>query len=280
MMLDYSTEYDTTKVDIPENYMAMHKLLDAYTRIEVKEGHTLQPDSVDNLIRLYLRVLADYSDPDLSTAAGLEKALAFSIEPDSQYTHHLSVMNHIRYAGIVYISSDPGIHGDMITHKTHEGKEFVMLYTRSKWIDKSLPRWIHWHRTDIYDILDSCDSQEIPYFTINNSYNKVLYNVRWAREDVDELDAADDFWTNIRQAGVEREYLFPLLAQDFLYRDVGCAYGKGKTVMGRATPYQSGQAPGYNIRTPGGRTVYVPLNEIVEICELTDEMKQHISKGN
>ncbi|MCD8286720.1 MAG: hypothetical protein LUD50_05800 [Clostridia bacterium] len=268
--MDYELEYDTTKVDTPENRRAMHWILGKYFTMRVKEGHTLKSYSEDVVIGTYLRILGDYLDPELSTTEGLERALDMSNEYGNE-TYFLSFVNHLRFTDVVFVSSDASPDGDIITRDSN-GRKAIPVYTRSKWIEKDLPRGLHWHHASMYDILDQCDWADVDLITINSSYNKTIYSASNIKAAFENFDEADTFWNWLRQDGINGEDLFPLLAQDFLYRDVSCIYGRSaKRVTGRVTPYKSWQKPGYNIETSDGKTVYVSLDDIRFIRALPDE---------
>ncbi|MCD8295207.1 MAG: hypothetical protein LUE27_08205 [Clostridia bacterium] len=267
--MDFSTEYDTNKADTPENCRAMRRILGDYARMIPVDGDADQEKALNDAVRCFLRVLADYSDPELTTTEGLETAIQCALDNFYDETYYLSVLNHLRYADIVFLSAETSAYGDSILSKGLKGEKCIPLYTRSKWIEKDLISKFHWHRTNIFDILDQCDCAEVDTLTLNHSYNKAYYSAEDIRSAFEEFEVVDEFWKNLRHSGVEGSYLFPLLAQDFLDRNVCCIYGSNeKEVTGIAAPYKSWQAPGYNIRTSGGRTVYVPLDEIVEIREL------------
>ncbi|MCD8295211.1 MAG: SseB family protein [Clostridia bacterium] len=284
MALDYSRKYDPTQVDAPENRKGMVHLLEKYGK-DLKSGekfvYTDQDGKVDLTVSIYLRVLADYASQPRNNTQSLEAALKLREQNPMSVECMMTVCNRLRYNKLFYESADDkgakiescDISGDYGPEKA------LALFTSVKQMRDEAADRKHVHQATVSSFLKACEAGGIKHIIINPYSTTLAYNLKDIRTFIGYCDLVDTFWKNVRVSGVEGEDLFPLLAQDFTYKIIACQYSGVKTVTGIASPYTDGQAPGYNILTPNGRTVYVPLSEIVEICEPADEKQQQILAG-
>ncbi|MCD8295208.1 MAG: SseB family protein [Clostridia bacterium] len=278
--MDYEFEYDTTKVDTPENRRGMVRLFMKYAQSE--DGSVpvySDPEGSKNTeVGIYLRVLADYSDPDLGTPEGLEAALALWNQDQGADTYFVAVFDRLRYADLIYAAVPGDTAGTPapceMEYEDCTGKGIV-LFTREELAGEDMAAGFSFLHAGIDEIISICDDLGIDGMAINPPDIENTFHIDNLRYCIEEYYDIDEFWDGIRKMGVEGEDLFPLLAQDFLGRNVYCVYGKSeREATGYVTPYKTWQAPGYNIETAGGKTVYVPLDRIKFIQELPDEEEE------
>lgn len=277
-MPDYNRWYDATQVDTPENRRGMVRFF---------EKNTLGPDGKhpkfndpegwdDPSVTIYLRVLADYSDPDILKPESLEAAVELWQKDIHVHTNMVAVIDRMRYASMIYVSEDSDRLGwPVFTSFVKDGKDIRCLpvYTRRKKAANDFTGTFYCHHIKIEEIIDTCEREGVKHVVLNPGENHGIFLADNLNTCIDEYRQIDKFWSGIRHGGVSGEDLFPLLAQDFLQRKVGCIYGNGKTVQGYCLPYSTGTAPGYVILTDSRQRVYIPLSNLIGIYELPNKTK-------
>ncbi|MCD8307689.1 MAG: SseB family protein [Clostridia bacterium] len=275
--MDYEFKYDTTKVDTPENRRGMVRLFMKYAQSE--DGsmpvYSDPEGSEDTEVGIYLRVLADYSDPDLETPEGLEAALEDWAQNTDSDTYFVALFDHLRYADLIYAAEAGDITGSPVQVQMEDDDstdDGLFIFTRLERVWKDIASDCDFPHADIDEIIRICDAFGFKAFAINPPDIDASFDIDNLRRCIEEYYVIDEFWDGTRKMGLDGEDLFPLLAQDFLYRNVYCVYGNSKReAEGYVTPYKPWQAPGYSIETAAGKTVYVPLDSIKFIQELPDE---------
>ncbi|MCD8286719.1 MAG: SseB family protein [Clostridia bacterium] len=277
MALDYNVEYNTTKVNTPENRRYVVRFLEKYGNVLGNSMKFVFADPEgrnDPIVTLYLRVLADYADEDSDHPESLETELKFREKYLMSFDCLIAVCDRLRFANLLYESSDASkdAQPDFCTISGVDGPvRALAVFTRAERAHGYAGSTTHLHSAGIDDLLKICDSERITNIVINPYNTTMAFNVRDIKEAVRYCGIADIFWNDIKFDGVEGEYLFPLFARDYLCWDVVCKYGNGKTVQGFCLSYEDGQAPGYNILTAGGETVYVSLDSLKYIRVVRDE---------
>ncbi len=275
--MHYDLEYDTTKVDTPENRRGYVRLTKKYGQNEDGSFPVFSdPEGRENTeVTIYLRVLADYSDPELETAEGLEAALETWMQNIDSDTYFVAVFDRLRYADLIYAAKPGDSTGRPLPAMIeHEGRtdNGMLIFTRMERVAEEIARVCDFPHADIDEIIGFCDALGLKSLAINLPDIEASFDLENLRYCIEEYYDIDQYWDEVRTMGVDGEDLFPLLAQDFLGRDVFCLYGSsGRQIRGHAAPYKPWQAPGYNIETATGKTVYVPLDSIIFIQELPDE---------
>ncbi|MCD8307691.1 MAG: SseB family protein [Clostridia bacterium] len=277
MMLDYNIEYDFTKVDTPENRRGMVKLLEKNAKI-VESGEKpvfADPEGRDDpSVSLYLRILADYSDMNSDKPESLEAALELCEQYPGSDDCFSSLCDHLRYIKLLYVSPDAKKGAWPATCRITVDERDVRalpVFTRRKLIQNDTGSKMHSHHTTIYDFLKVCEAEGINNIVINPHNTTEAFDAGDIRKFIDNCRMIDTFWDCVRYSGVEGADLFPLLAQDFLYRTVSCIYGNGRTVQGYCIPYTKGRAPGYFIEKADRKMTFVPLSELKFIRAVPDE---------
>ncbi len=276
--MDYEREYDTNKVDTPGNRRGLARLMDKYgMTVDGEKPVYTDPEGEDDpSISAYLRVLADYSGSDTTKPEGLEAALGAFYET-KHHKYMASVFNRLRYTELIYLSPDPARNAWPATCRIRvngESVEALPLFTRKKQIRKEYLSGMHYHHAMIYELLDVCEEDGINNILINPDNGNMSFRPGNIRDVLNKFNQIDEFWDSIRENGVEGDDLFPLLVQDFLYRNVCCVYRNGREDQGRCIPYSGEKLPVIFLQTASGRMVRIPLDEIQFIQELPDDEEE------
>lgn len=278
--MDYEREYDTTKVETPENRRGMVRILERYTKFRDGGSPVYEdPEGTDDMaVSVYLRVLADYSDTASDKPEGLEAAYEIWEKNKDSDTYFTSLFDHLRYIDLIYLSPDKGSDAwPAFCMIGVDGEEAGALpvFTRRKLISKEIMEGMYTHHASIFDLLDVCEAEDINDIMINPDTTDETFEADNLKACIEEYEEIDKFWKSLRRGGVTRDDLFPLLITDFLYRTVRCIYGDGQEAIGTCVPYAEGHnAPMFFIDTESHEMVRVPLAEIQFLQELPDEEEE------
>ncbi len=259
-------DFDTTKVDTPENRRGVHRLLHEYLHDD-----WLDPEDEDTVI-IHLRILAEQFDKNISSPDALDDALAVLAKDTHNTSNFVSVFNRFRFVNLIYFTEKPGKNSRILAavNESNGRKQYVTpVYTQRKRILLNELKPYPSYTGNIYMILDMCDRAHLGGIVINSvtGDDGMFFDINNIKGCISEYEKIDQFWRRLRHSGVAGEFLFPLYAQEFARKAVHCEYNGGNdVVVGYANPCEVDGEPGFRIASSRGKAV-IPLSKITFIRE-------------